>query len=80
MSAVLQQIHELLPALSDAERFQLYRELEVGLIDVVEPQDDDAQAWTAEIDRRIAEIDAGTAKLVSGDEFIRELRSHARGR
>lgn len=32
-------------------------------------------AWDAEIDRRVAEVDAGTAVLIPGDEVIRELRA-----
>lgn len=31
-------------------------------------------AWEEEIRRRIAEIDAGTAKLVPADEVIAEVR------
>ncbi|MBV8544885.1 MAG: addiction module protein [Acidobacteria bacterium] len=32
-------------------------------------------AWDAEIDRRVAEVDARTAVLIPGDDVIRELRS-----
>jgi phosphoribosylanthranilate isomerase len=32
------------------------------------------EAWAKEIQRRVAEIDAGTAVLVSGDEVIAEAR------
>lgn len=32
-------------------------------------------AWDTEIDRRVAEVEAGTAVLIPGDEVIRELRS-----
>jgi len=32
-------------------------------------------AWQAEIDRRLKEIDDGTAELVDGEEFLEWLRS-----
>jgi putative addiction module component (TIGR02574 family) len=32
-------------------------------------------AWEAEVDRRAAEVDAGTAVLIPGDDVIRELRA-----
>jgi putative addiction module component (TIGR02574 family) len=31
--------------------------------------------WEAEVDRRVAEVNAGTAVLIPGDEVIRELRA-----
>ncbi len=33
------------------------------------------KAWEVEIERRVAEIDAGTAKLIPGDEVLRDLRA-----
>jgi hypothetical protein len=38
------------------------------------PESDAEQAWDAEILRRVAEIDAGTAKLIDRGEFSRRLR------
>jgi putative addiction module component (TIGR02574 family) len=32
-------------------------------------------AWESEIDRRVAEVEAGTAKLIPGEEVLRELRT-----
>jgi len=32
-------------------------------------------AWDAEIDRRVAEVEAGMAVLIPGDDVIRQLRS-----
>jgi putative addiction module component (TIGR02574 family) len=32
-------------------------------------------AWEAEVERRVAEVKAGTAVLIPGDEVIRELRA-----
>jgi len=37
-------------------------------------------AWAAEIERRLAKIDAGEARLLSMDEAIARLRRAARGR
>ena len=39
------------------------------------PADPDAeQAWDAEIQRRLSEIDAGTAKLIDREELRRRMR------
>jgi putative addiction module component (TIGR02574 family) len=35
-------------------------------------------AWEAEVERRVAEVEAGTAVLIPGDEVIRELRAKYR--
>lgn len=32
-------------------------------------------AWNVEVDRRVTEVEAGTAVLIPGDDVIRELRS-----
>jgi putative addiction module component (TIGR02574 family) len=36
-----------------------------------------AKAWDAEILRRLAEIDAGTARLIDREEFSRRMRARA---
>lgn len=38
-------------------------------------QDEWQAAWTAEIDRRVREIDDGTAELLDGDEVLADARS-----
>ncbi len=38
------------------------------------PVADALEAWDKEILRRLAEIDAGTAKLIDRDEFRRRMR------
>jgi putative addiction module component (TIGR02574 family) len=38
------------------------------------------QAWALEIERRLARIEAGQAKLVSMDEAVMRLQRAARGR
>jgi putative addiction module component (TIGR02574 family) len=76
MSAVLKQIHNLLPALSGRERGQLLGEL---LQDADIAVDEDVEAaWEAEIERRLDEVESGKVKLIDGDEFLRELREFAR--
>lgn len=40
-----------------------------------EPDEDVEAAWAAEIKRRVAEVEAGTAKLVPADEALRDIRA-----
>jgi len=59
--------------LPEAERAELAREL-VKSLDA--PADADAaEGWDKELLRRLAEIDAGTAKLVDRDEFRRRMQA-----
>lgn len=59
--------------LSDVERAELALAL-VRSLD--EPADaDSADAWDEEILRRLAEIDAGTAKLIDRSEFRRRMQA-----
>ena len=59
--------------LSEAERAELAYVL-VKSLDA--PTDADAtEAWDKEILRRLAEIDAGTAKLINRDEFRRRMQA-----
>ena len=63
--------------LSESERADLARSL-VSSLDG--PADADAEsAWDAEILRRLAEIDAGTAKLVDREELRRRMRARVSG-
>lgn len=58
--------------LPEADRAELAHAL-VTSLDA--PADVDAtDAWDKEIQRRLAEIDAGTAKLIDRDEFRRRMR------
>lgn len=69
-----------LPVLADIlrlpieERARLALELIRSLDD--EPDADAAEAWEAEIDRRAAEVEAGTAETMTLDEY----RAHVRRR
>jgi len=60
-------------SLPEAERAELAHNLVVSLDG---PADTDAEtAWDAEILRRLAEIDAGTATLIDREEFRRRMRA-----
>ena len=58
--------------LSETERADLAHSLVTSLDG---PADQDAgQAWDAEIQRRLAEIDTGTVQLIDREEFRRRMR------
>ena len=59
--------------LPESERAELAHNLVASLDG---PADSDVeQAWEAEILRRLAEIDSGTAKLIDREEFRRRMRA-----
>ena len=63
--------------LPEAERAELAHSLVLSLDG---PADADAeQAWEAEIRRRLAEIDAGTAELIDREELRRRMRARMSG-
>jgi putative addiction module component (TIGR02574 family) len=79
MSHTLEEVRTYALQLSDDERGQLADEL-FDSIRSDEDRDLDL-AYAAEIQRRIAEIDAGTAEVMDADEAIAEARrvlEHAR--
>jgi putative addiction module component (TIGR02574 family) len=62
--------------LSEAERAELAYAL---LRSLDGPEGEDAaSAWDAEVRRRLAEIDAGTAKLIDREELRRRMRARMR--
>jgi putative addiction module component (TIGR02574 family) len=71
MSTLVEELSQKARALSPGERVQLAEEL---LATVQESDGEIEAAWADEIQRRIAEIDNGTAKLVSAEEVFAELR------
>ena len=73
MSAhTLEKIRSEALSLSESERADLAHSLVVSLDG---PADQDAgQAWDAEIQRRLAEIDTGAAQLIDREEFRRRMR------
>ena len=72
-STTLEKLRSEVLGLPEAERAELAHEL-VKSLDL--PVDSDAaDAWDREIVRRLAEIDAGTARLVDRDELRRRMRA-----
>lgn len=65
--------------LSAPERARLAHSLIVSLDEDVEDPTAVERAWKDEIRRRVAEVDAGTAELVSAEEVIAELRRRRAG-
>lgn len=67
----LEKVRSEALSLSESERAELAHSLVASLDG---PADRDAEhAWDAEIQRRLAEIDAGTAQLIDRDEFRRRI-------
>lgn len=62
--------------LSAPDREALAADLLTGLADPIDDQTD--EEWAAEIRRRIAEIEAGTAELIDVDVVIAELTREAK--
>ena len=74
MGAALKEIEKQALQLPLKERSELAHRLIVSLDG--EPEDSPeaiAQAWDQEIARRVAEIDAGTAKLIPHEEVLTEI-------
>jgi hypothetical protein len=77
MSA-LESLLEQALRLPDAERGKLAMQL----LRTLEPEDEDEvskeeweAAWSAELDRRVREVDDGSAELLDGDEVLAEARA-----
>ena len=74
MGAVLKEIEEQALRLPLKERGELAHRLIVSLDGEQEESPEAiAKAWGEEIARRVAEIDAGTAKLVPHEEVVAEI-------
>lgn len=74
MSLTAEQIKVEAMKLSPEERADLADWLWVSAT----PREEVAAAWEAEIARRIAEIDAGTAKLIPGEEVLARIEEKLR--
>ena len=72
-SPTLEKVRSDALSLSEAERAELAHSLVASLDG---PSDPDADsAWDAEILRRLAEIDSGTADLIDREELRRRMRA-----
>jgi putative addiction module component (TIGR02574 family) len=78
VSRPVEQVFDDALALGDADRARLVARLVESLDGEVDP--DAEGAWASEIERRLARIDAGQAKLMSMDEAVAGLRRAARTR
>ena len=75
--STLEKVRSEALRLSEAERAELAHSLVESLDG---PADKDAaSAWDTEIQRRLAEIDAGTAKLIDREELRRRMRARIAG-
>lgn len=79
MAAVsLERLRNEIMALSESDRAELARDLIQSLDN---PRDEGVEeAWDREILRRIADIDAGQAKLLDREEFQRRMRARLEAR
>lgn len=73
MSATaLEKVRSEALGLSETERAELAHSLVTSLDGQADP--DAQQAWDIEIQRRLAEIDAGTAQLIDREELRRRMQ------
>ena len=71
MADLIEDLAAKARALPPADRVRLAEDL---LSTVQEVDEDTEAAWDAEIRRRIADIDAGTAKLIPAEEVFAQVR------
>lgn len=71
MTDLVDELSRKARALPPEDRVRLAEEI---LATVQEVDAEVEQAWDAEIRRRIAEIDSGTAKLIPAEEVFAEVR------
>ena len=73
MARAIADIERDVAELSAAERVKLLRSL---IADLDAPAEDNVEdAWVQEAQRRFAEIDAGTAETIPGQQVLDEARS-----
>ena len=76
MTSSVSEVFDAALGLSDEDRGKLAEKLVESLDPVVDPGAE--EAWVAEIERRLARIDAGQAKWISMDEAVARLRINRR--
>ena len=73
MSRTFEEVRDEAMALTPEERSTLAEDLWDSNRTAEELEID--RAWTIEVERRVAEIDAGIGVLIPGEDVIRELRA-----
>lgn len=72
-NTTLERLRAEILKLSEPDRAELVLQIVTSLDGT--PDSGVEEAWNAEVLRRIAEIDAGTAKLIDRAEFCRRMRA-----
>jgi putative addiction module component (TIGR02574 family) len=71
MSGLIDELSRKARALSPEERIRLAEEL---LSSVQDSDEEIEAAWAQEIERRLEEVESGTAKLIPAEEVFAEIR------
>lgn len=77
-SAALKQLKDKALELSEMERAELAHDLLISLDGPADPGA--SEAWAAEIQRRVDEIDSAAVELVGADEVCSRIQERLRGR
>jgi putative addiction module component (TIGR02574 family) len=72
-SVTLEKLRSEVLGLPESERAELAHELVKSLDSPIDA--DAADAWDREILKRLAQVDAGTARLIDRDELRRRMRA-----
>ena len=72
MSTLVEELSARAKTLSAEDRARLAEELLESLEQ--EPESEAESAWDSEIERRVAEIEAGTAKMIASEDVHAEAR------
>jgi putative addiction module component (TIGR02574 family) len=76
MGTLLEELENQALQLSPTERGELIHRLIVSLESEPEDKPEDiAKAWDEEIERRVADMDAGRTKWIPADEVMARLRA-----
>ncbi|TMQ17975.1 MAG: hypothetical protein E6J90_02960 [Deltaproteobacteria bacterium] len=76
MNSSIAEVFDAALALSDEDRGRLAEKLVESLDQAIDPATEDV--WAAEIERRLARIDAGQARWLTLDEAVTRLHRAAR--
>ncbi len=72
MTSLIDELSRKARALPPEERIRLAEEL---LSSVQDSDEEIEAAWAQEIERRLEEVESGTAKLIPAEEVFAEIRS-----